>query len=130
MGPVNLDMQGTQIEKMDTLKYLGSLLNMQCSSATRMLCGAETWTTKEDVQGLAVNEMRMLRWSAGMTRGAKAVLEGKRRRGRPKKRRKESERRFRDAGKGEEQRRKPTMLKRTTYQVREKFKEMWLLNNR
>ncbi|KAL7675971.1 hypothetical protein ACOME3_002230 [Neoechinorhynchus agilis] len=44
-----------------------------------MLYGAETVATKkEDVQRLAVNEMRMLRWSAGLTRKDQVPNEEKR----------------------------------------------------
>ncbi|KAL7675235.1 hypothetical protein ACOME3_001498 [Neoechinorhynchus agilis] len=70
MGPGNLDMQGTLIEKMNTFKHFGSMLNMQCELAPeigqRVQCRWNNWrkTTgilcdkrlsnklkREDVQG-------------------------------------------------------------------------------
>ncbi|KAL7671428.1 hypothetical protein ACOME3_006326 [Neoechinorhynchus agilis] len=138
--------------------FLKALAGLQGSSTREKLD-----TKKEDVQRLAVNEMRMPRWSAGLTRKDRVPNEearklfasepieeaiAKRRmrwypqvtqadedaaRGENEKKEAQKEvegrceRRFQDAGKGE-QRRKPTMLKRTTSQVREKFKEMLLFN--
>ena len=93
-GDSDVNLQGENLGKVTTFKYLGSTLaeNVDWKSVTRVLCdrrislrvkgkvyktvvrpammyGTETWAVKKTQEKkLDVTEMRMLRWMSGVTK--------------------------------------------------------------